>query len=91
MSAAFWNGILRQHADAQARVSKAATHERPPEPDRDEGVDYRGWECLYNHEARFWTGEGWEAYRGGCDLEARRVTAYRWDQLLDEIDEEEDA
>lgn len=35
-------------------------------------------------------GEGYHAYLGGCDLDARRVTGATWSDLLDAIDEEMD-
>lgn len=61
---------------------------RPAEPDiGGEDVCYRGWECGYNTDAAFWCGEGWEAYLGGPDLDAPKVTARTWGALLDEIDE----
>lgn len=41
MSDAFWNGIIRQHADAQVRASEPVTHDT-----------YRGWLIEQN-----WLGE----------------------------------
>ena len=62
----------------------------PPEPQGGAPVWYRGWECGWNDMAERYTKEGWEAYKGGCDLDARRVTAKTWAELLEAIDDEED-
>lgn len=64
----------------------------PPEPSTAPGtpaVWYRGWECSWNGDAHFWTSEGWDAYKGGCDLGAPRISAKTWGALLDEIDDAE--
>lgn len=63
---------------------------RPPEPPKSDTVWYRGWECSYDATAAFWSGEGWNAYMGGCDLDAPHNSARTWEALLDEIDAEED-
>lgn len=60
---------------------------RPDAPEHDKLVWYRGWECGWNDMAGFYTKEGWEAYYGGADLGAPRVTASTWADLLDEIDD----
>lgn len=64
-------------------------HVRPNEPENGDLVWYRGWECGYNDMAQRYASEGWEAYRGGCDLDAPRLSESTWTALLDAIDEEE--
>ena len=58
----------------------------------EQGADvwYRGWECGWHEEAERWTGAGWEAYKGGCDLDAPSVNVATWQELLDMVDEAED-
>lgn len=65
-------------------------HERPAEPFGEQVAWYRGWEAGYEFQLEYWTGEGYRAYKGGCDLDAPNVTADTWSELLDAIDEEED-
>jgi len=61
---------------------------RPAEPEiGDRDVWYRGWECGYNIDAALWGLEGWQAYLGGPDIDAPRVSARTWEGLLDEIDD----
>lgn len=71
--------------DAAWETHKAAGRPAEPEIGGDD-VRYRGWECGYNTDAAFWCGEGWEAYLGGPDIDAPKVTARTWGALLDEID-----
>lgn len=60
---------------------------RPAEPAIGaKDVRYRGWECGYNTEAALWGCEGWEAYLGGPDIDAPKVSGRTWAELLDEID-----
>lgn len=66
------------------------THERPQQPDGEDVVWYRGWEAGWERMLDFFTGEGYRAYKGGCDLDAQTVSAGTWSDLLDAIDEEED-
>lgn len=66
-------------------------HTRPPEPKGDAVVYYRGWECAFYSDAEFWSGNGWQAYKGGADIGAPNVNASSFTALLDEIDEEEEA
>lgn len=66
------------------------TTPRPEQPDGETAVWYRGWEAGYEWSLEYWTGEGYRAYKGGCDLDAPNVTAGTWSELLDAIDEEED-
>lgn len=66
------------------------THERPRQPDSEDVVWYRGWEAGWEQMLDFFTGEGYRAYKGGCDLGAQTVSAGTWNDLLDAIDEEED-
>lgn len=67
-----------------------ANRERPPEPARDGHVWYRGWEVGYSWEYDTWGGEGWLAYKGGCDLDASMVAASTYAACLDEVDDRED-
>jgi hypothetical protein len=64
---------------------------RPDEPAKSMStyVWYRGWECGWNAEAADWGFEGWDAYKGGCDLGAPHVSGRTWSDLLDEVDAEE--
>ena len=64
--------------------------QRPDEPTGQAAVWYRGWECDYEPDRANWTGEGYTAYLGGCDLDARQVSAPTWERLLEEIDDQED-
>lgn len=63
---------------------------RPAEPAATHHVWYRGWEIGYDHDAAYWGGTGWRAYKGGCDLDAPEVMAATYAACLDEIDEAED-
>ena len=63
---------------------------RPPVPYGEDVVRYRGWEAGFERDLDYWTGSGYRAYKGGCDLDAPNVTAGTWTGLLDAIDEEED-
>lgn len=63
---------------------------RPAEPYGDKCVWYRGWELGYSFESEYWGGEGWIAYKGGCDLGAPEIRAGRYVLALDAIDDEED-
>lgn len=65
------------------------THTRPTEPEGDAVVTYRGWECAFYSDAEFWTGHGWQAYKGGADIGAPNVNAGTWAGLLDEINAQE--
>lgn len=62
----------------------------PPEPKAGTDVRYRGWECSYDPDRAHWTGEGYVAYKGGCDLGAPQTTGATWDALLSNVDDEED-
>jgi len=64
--------------------------ERPIEPADEGTVTYCGWECGFNADAAYWTGEGWQAAKGGFDLDALTVTARTFNDLLTEIDDAED-
>ena len=82
------NRVIARTADIRALLDAYKALVRPAEPkvgDRD--VTYRGWECGYNIDASLWGFDGWEAYLGGPDIDAPRVTARTWADLLDEIDE----
>lgn len=65
-------------------------HHRPECPPGEDVVRYRGWEGGYSWASEYWAGEGYVAYRGGCDLGAREVRAGTWSAMLDLIDDEED-
>lgn len=68
----------------------SAPEQRPAEPHGEDVVWYRGWEAGWEQMLEFFTGEGFRAYKGGCDLGAPNVSAGTWSGLLDAIDEEED-
>lgn len=61
----------------------------PPEPKGTEEVWYRGWECGYDDMAAKYVPDCWIGYKGGCDLDAPKVSAKTWTDLLAEIDAEE--
>lgn len=63
--------------------------ERPPEPDTEGDIWYRGWEAGFDDMAHHYTSEGWRAYKGGCDLDAPQLSSKTWAGLLDAIDEAE--
>ncbi len=69
----------------------AHPHYRPALPMGEAHVWYRGWEVGYSHHAAYWSGEGWIAYKGGCDLGAPEVRSASYVQCLHAIDDEEDA
>ena len=60
---------------------------RPAEPEENEMVSYRGWECCWHAEAYGWGCEGWVAYFGGPDENAPSASGRTWEELLDEIDD----
>lgn len=64
--------------------------ERPAEPEIGHDAWYRGWECGYDVEASLWTGEGWQAYKGGADIDAPSESARTFNELLDAIDDREE-
>jgi len=66
------------------------SHPFEREPEREDCVWYRGWEVSYEFASEHWTGNGWRAYKGGCDLGAREVSSGTYQGCLDEIDEAED-
>jgi len=68
----------------------ATPHHRPKEPCALDHVRYRGWEVGWSSTSEYWCGEGWIAYKGGCDLGAPEVRASTYQSCLDEIDNEED-
>lgn len=76
--------------DAAWEKHKAAGYDRPAEPAHGEDVWYRGWEIGWNDMGAKWAGTGWDAYKGGCDLGAPRITASSFADCLDEIDDYED-
>jgi hypothetical protein len=76
--------------DAAWEKHKAAGYDRPAEPAHDKDVSYRGWEIGWNDMAAKWGGTGWDAYKGGCDLGAPRITTADFSDCLDEIDDYED-
>lgn len=66
------------------------TTSRPDEPEIGHDVWYRGWECGYDVDAALWGCEGWRAYKGGADIDAPMTAARTFNELLDEIDDEEE-
>ena len=64
--------------------------ERPKTPDGEDVVRYRDWEAGWDQLREFYTGQGYTAYKGGCDLDAPNVSAGTWEKLLDTINDEED-
>lgn len=65
-------------------------HFRPAVPLRGTDIWYRGWEVGFDVDAAYWTGDGWRAYKGGCDLDVPTLSAGTYAALLDDIDNEED-
>ena len=51
---------------------------------------HRGWEIVFNEDTAYFTGEGYEAYQHGIDLDARRLCAATRDELITAIEEAED-
>lgn len=64
--------------------------DRPAEPAPGQYVWYRGWECGFHDDAEFWTGHGWQAYKGGADIGAPNVSGLTFAELLDEIEDDEE-
>ena len=64
---------------------------RPEMPVGEDVVWYRGWEAGWEQQLEFYTGQGYRAYMGGADLDARSVEAGTWNDLLDMIGDEEAA
>lgn len=64
--------------------------DRPARPATTGTIWYRGWEIGWNEQAHFWAVAGWDAYKGGCDIDAPRVTMGNWDNCLGAIDDWED-
>ena len=87
MSAALFNGIIAAHAEAQLAAALSLP-DRPAEPVNGDDVWYRGWEVGYHDMAATWSGEGWCAYQGGCDVDALQVSARTFAECLDAIDDE---
>jgi hypothetical protein len=65
-------------------------HPRSVEPYGEGDVWYRGWEAGWDRLRDHYTGSGYVAYKGGCDLDAQEVSSGTWKGLLDEIDAMED-
>jgi hypothetical protein len=63
---------------------------RPEMPEGETDVWYRGWEVGWDQAREHWTGAGYVAYKGGCDLGAPELTSGSWAGILDAIDDEED-
>lgn len=63
---------------------------RPSQPEGETLVWYRGWEAGYDWQHEHYTGEGYVAYKGGCDLGAPKLSAGLWEDLLTEIDDNEE-
>lgn len=61
----------------------------PAEPEEGKTVWYRGWEISFYDDAEFWTGNGWNAYKGGADIDAPHTSARTFPELIEEIDAEE--
>lgn len=49
---------------------------------------YRGWEIIFSADAAYWTGEGWLAYKGGCDIDAPSLSAPSFVEIHSMIDDE---
>ena len=82
-----WADSRRDALEDAAMVAAWEAMQRPPEPQGQVLVWYRGWECGFNYDAASWTGEGWRACLGGADLDCIQVSARTWGGLLDEIDD----
>jgi len=76
---------------AVAEIRAFIAKQRPAEPEVGHDAWYRGWECSYDVDAALYGHEGWRAYKGGADLDARQTSGKTWSDLLDEIDEQEGA
>lgn len=64
---------------------------RPPEPKGNKSVWYRDWEIGWEEMREQYTGSGWTAYKGGADLDAKCVDGATYQDVLNEIDDEEDS
>lgn len=64
--------------------------DRPPEPQGNNSVWYRGWEIGWEEMRDDYTGRGWTAYQGGADLGARYLDGATYQEILNEIDDWED-
>lgn len=78
----FWNGILRQHADAQIKATKAVTLAATDH--------HRGWAVTWDYG--FYTATGpnydasWEGEEDGWVDNGHRVTARTREALIEEVD-----
>jgi hypothetical protein len=79
MSSDFWNGILREHVDAQVRVSKLVTPR-----------EYRGWSISFDYGYYTATSPNydasWEGEEDGWVDNGQRVSARTLDDLRAEVD-----
>jgi len=63
---------------------------KPTEPAGNSSAWYRGWEISFDDQAAAWVGEGWRAYKGGCDIGASQLSAQTFNLIVTAIDDEED-
>lgn len=79
----FWNGIIREHAEAQLRATETVT------PARCSDV-HRGWSIQWDYGYYTATGPNYDAsYEGpedGWVDNGERVSARTWDGVIEEID-----
>jgi hypothetical protein len=61
----------------------------PTEPRKGQYVWHLGWEIGFHEDAEFWTGNGWQAYKGGADIGAPNLNAKTFAELIEEIEAEE--
>lgn len=79
---------LPNTATGRTDVSGDKQH-RPNEPADGQYVWHRGWEIGFYDDAEFWTGNGWQAYKGGADIGAPNLSACTFEDLIEEIEAEE--
>lgn len=63
----------------------------PAEPEIGHTVWHLGWEIFFHDDAEFWTGNGWQAYKGGADIGAPNLSARTFPALIAEIQAEEES
>lgn len=86
MSAAFWNGIIADHAASQVRATELVT----PAPDSPKPDTYRGWEITWDYGCFTATSPdydaSWEGEEDGWVDNGQRVTGRTRADLEAEVD-----
>lgn len=70
-------------------LTRAELRARIERPTQRETVWFLGWEIGYDSDAAYWAGLGWRAYKGGADLDASSLSSATFENLLDQIEDEE--